>query len=86
MDLALESTNQRGLYQVYLILIVIFLPFSTYIIAAGYPYLTNVPVINCQLKDKPDSPFEKWDMDEFVKISRNITLYLIIKVVLIIIL
>ena len=67
MDLALESTNQRGRYQVYLILIVIFLPFSTYIIAAGYPYLTNVPVINCQLKDKPDSPFEKCDMDEFCK-------------------
>ena len=67
MDLALESTNQRGLYQIYLILIVIFLPFSTYIIAAGYPYLTNAPVINCQLKEKPDSPFEQCNMEEFCK-------------------
>ena len=67
MDLALESTNQRGRYQIYLILIVIFLPFSTYIIAAGYPYLTNVPVINCQLKENPDLPFTKCDMEEFCK-------------------
>lgn len=67
MDLALESTNQRGRYQVYLILIVIFLPFSTYIIAAGYPYLTNVPVINCQLKDEPDSPYQQCNMEEFCK-------------------
>ena len=67
MDLALESTNQRGRYQIYLILIVIFLPFSTYIIAAGYPYLTNVPVINCQLKENPDLPFTKCNMEEFCK-------------------
>ena len=67
MDLALESTNQRGRYQIYLILIVIFLPFSTYIIAAGYPYLTNVPVINCQLKENPNLPYEKCDMDKFCK-------------------
>ena len=52
MDLALESTNQRGRYQIYLILIVIFLPFSTYIIAAGYPYLTNIPVMNLSYKRK----------------------------------
>ena len=65
MDLALEATNQRGRYQIYLILIVIFLPFSTYIIAAGYPYLTNEPVINCQLKEKPDSPYEQCNMEEF---------------------
>ena len=38
MDMALESTNQRGRYQVYVIIIVIFLSFTTYIIAAGYPY------------------------------------------------
>ena len=67
MYLALESTNQRGRYQIYLILIVIFLPFSTYIIAAGYPYLTNVPVINCQLKENPDLPFTKCNMEEFCK-------------------
>ena len=67
MDLALESTNQRGRYQIYLILIVLFLPFSTYVIAAGYPYLTDVPVINCQLKEKPDSPFERCNMEEFCK-------------------
>ena len=67
MDLALESTNQRGLYQIYLILIVIFLPFSTYIIAAGYPYLTNVPVINCQLKDNPNSPYKLCNMQDFCK-------------------
>ena len=67
MDLALESTNQRGLYQIYLIIIVIFLPFSTYIIAAGFPYLTNVPVIYCQLKEKQDSPFEECNMKEFCK-------------------
>ncbi len=67
MDLALESTNQRGRYQKYLILIVIFLPFSTYIIAAGYPYLTNAPVINCQLKNSPNSPYEKCDMEKLCK-------------------
>jgi len=67
MDLALESTNQRSRYQIYLILIVIFLPFSTYIIAAGYPYLTNVPVMNCQLKNKPNAPYEKCNMEEFCK-------------------
>ena len=67
MDLALELTNQRGRYQIYLILIVVFLPFSTYIIAAGYPYLINAPVINCQLKENPDSPYEKCDMDKFCK-------------------
>ena len=44
MNLALEATNQRGLNQIYLILIAVFLTFSTYIIAAGYPYLTNVPI------------------------------------------
>ena len=57
MDLALESTNQRGRYQIYLILIIIFLPFSTYIIAAGYPYLKNIPIMNCQLKENPNSRF-----------------------------
>ena len=67
MDLALESTNQRGLYQIYLILIVIFLPFSTYIIAAGYPYLTNAPIITCQLKSQPESSFELCDMGELCK-------------------
>ena len=67
MDLALESTNQRGLYQIYLIIIVIFLPFSTYIIAAGYPYLTNLPVMKCQLKQNPDSPFEECNMKDFCK-------------------
>lgn len=67
MDLALESTNQRSRYQIYLILIVIFLPFSTYIIAAGYPYLTNVPVMNCQLKNNPNAPYEKCNMEEFCK-------------------
>ena len=67
MDLALESTNQRGLYQIYLILIVIFLPFSTYIIAAGYPYLTNIPIINCQLKEDPNLPYKRCNMDEFCK-------------------
>ena len=67
MDLALESTNQRSRYQIYLILIVIFLPFSTYIIAVGYPYLTNVPVMNCQLKNKPNAPYEKCNMEEFCK-------------------
>lgn len=67
MDLALESTNQRGRYQIYLILIVIFLPFSTYIIAAGYPYLTNIPVINCQSKENPNLPYTKCNMDEFCK-------------------
>ena len=67
MDLALESTNQRGRYQIYLILIVIFLPFSKYIIAAGYPYLTNAPIINCQLKSNPETPFEQCNMDELCK-------------------
>ena len=67
MDLALESTNQRGRYQIYLILIVIFLPFSTYIIAAGYPYLTNIPVMNCQIKENPNSPFKECNMEELCK-------------------
>ena len=67
MDLALESTNQRGVYQIYLILIVIFLPFSTYIIAAGYPYLTNIPVMKCQLKENPNLPFTDCNMKEFCK-------------------
>lgn len=65
MDLALAATNQRGRYQIYLILIVIFLPFSTYIIAAGYPYLTNIPIIYCQLKTDPNSEYKKCDMEEF---------------------
>ena len=53
MDMSLESRNQRGQYQIYLILIVIFLPFTTYIIAAGYPYLTNKPILYSQLKSSP---------------------------------
>ena len=68
MDMALEATNQRGRYQLYLILIVVFLPFTTYIIAAGYPYLTNIPTLYCQSKDSSsDTGFVKCDMEEYCK-------------------
>lgn len=69
MDMALEATNQRGRYQVYLILIVVFLPFTTYIIAAGYPYLTNIPTIYCQSKteNSPDIGYIKCNMDDYCK-------------------
>ena len=65
MDMSLESRNQRGQYQIYLILIVIFLPFTTYIIAAGYPYLTNKPILYCQLKSSPLENYQKCDMTEY---------------------
>ena len=67
MEMALEATNQRGKYQIYLILIVIFLPFTTYIIAAGYPYLTNKPILYCQPKSDPLIEYTKCDMTEYCK-------------------
>ena len=69
MDMALESTNQRGRYQIYVIIIVIFLPFTTYIIAAGYPYLTNPPEIYCKLKT--ESIYIKCDIYEYCKNENN---------------
>lgn len=47
METLLESTNLRGRYQYLLLLIVIFLPFTTFIISAGYPFLTLTPDIQC---------------------------------------
>lgn len=47
MDNALQATNQRGLYQLYVLIIVIFLPFTTFIISAGYPFLTLPPDLLC---------------------------------------
>lgn len=66
MDMALEATNQRGIYQVYLVMVVIILPFTTNIIAAGYPYLTNIPTLYCTPKaDTVSVGFIKCNMEQY---------------------
>lgn len=47
MESLLISTNLRGKYQYYVLLVVIFLPFTTFIISAGYPFLTYPPEVLC---------------------------------------
>lgn len=47
MESLLISTNLRGKYQYYVLLVVIFLPFTTFIISAGYPFLTYLPEVLC---------------------------------------
>lgn len=66
--MALEATNQRGKYQLYMILIVVFLPFTTLIISAGYPYLTDIPTIYCRPKSLNDTSsigFMKCNMEDY---------------------
>lgn len=66
--MGLEATNQRGKYQLYLILIVIFLPFTTFIISAGYPYITIIPIIYCSPKSSNDNSsigYTKCTMEEY---------------------
>lgn len=73
MDMALEATNQRGRYQIYLIIIVVFLPFTTFVISAGYPYLTSIPILYCQDKHNNDitTGYTKCDMTSYCSNPSN---------------
>ena len=67
MDLALEATNQRGLNQIYLILIVVFFNFFNIYNSCRISLFNKCSYKNCQLKENSNLEYKQCNMEEFCK-------------------